>query len=402
MLFNYKSITNTGEKKFGVIDAANKNSALLALQNRGLIISSIKEGDVKKSIFNITFKLGNISNKDILVMSRQISTLFESQVSVLKAFNLIALNTENKSLVTILDQVGEDIKAGNTISQSLAKHPKVFSDFYVNMVKSGEESGELTKTFSYLAEYLDRQYQLTSKTKNALIYPAFVIGVFFLVMMLMFTFIIPKLAVLITESGQEIPFFTGIIMGISSFIVHYGLFLLLGVSIGVVFLTKYLKTPVGRMYFDTLKISMPVFGNIYTKLYLSRISDNLDTMLSSGIPVVRALELTADVVGNRVYENILKNVANTVKSGGSLSDGFSKYKEIPAVMSGMIRVGEETGSVGGILKTLGRFYGREVNEAVDTMVGLIEPIMIVMLGLGVGILLSSILMPIYNIAGGIE
>jgi type IV pilus assembly protein PilC len=402
MLFNYKAITNTNEDKFGTIEAATKDSAILALQRRGLILSSIKEGDLKKSIFDISFGGGNVPMKDIVIMSRQISTLFESQVSALKAFNLIATNTENKTLVKVLGEVSEEIKSGTTISSSLAKHPKVFSDFYVNMVKAGEESGKLTQTFSYLADYLDRQYQLTGKTKNALTYPAFVIGVFFLIMVLMFTFIIPKLGAMITESGQEIPLMTSIIMKISDIFVNYWIFLIVGVAIAIVVIGKLMSTPAGKMYFDRLKISLPVFKNIFNKLYLSRIADNMDTMLSSGIPIVRSIELTAAVVGNKVYEDILRDVAERVKAGSSLSDAFAKHSEIPQIMSGMIKVGEETGSVGSILKTLGNFYGREVNEAVNTMVGLIEPIMIVAMGLGVGVLLSAILMPIYNIAGGIE
>jgi type IV pilus assembly protein PilC len=403
MLFNYEAITNTGEKKTGSVDAKSKDSAITAIQSRGYIISSLKEDATKRSRLNISF-FGNrnIPMKDIVIMSRQMSTLFESQVAALKAFNLLAENTENQRLAKILNEVAEDIKGGIYISQALAKHQEAFSDFYVNMVKSGEESGKLTQSFSYLADYLDRQYQLTSKTKNALIYPGFVIGVFIIVMSMMFTFIIPKLAVIIKESGVAIPFFTKIIMIVSDLFVRYGIFLLIAVIALIVYLSRFSRTPAGKMYFDRLKITFPIFRNIYTKLYLSRISDNMDTMLSSSIPIVRAIELTSAVVGNRVFENILKDIAEVVKSGSSLSDAFSKHKEIPSIMSGMIRVGEETGSLGNILKTLGRFYNREVNEAVDTMVSLIEPIMIIILGLGVGILLSSILMPIYNIAGGVN
>jgi len=402
MLFDYEVITNTGEKKRGAIDASSKDLAISALQRRSFIVSSIKEAG-NKNIFEMSF-FGekSIKTKDIVIMSRQISTLFESQVSALKAFNLLSENTENKRLAKILNGVAEDIKGGIYISQALEKHKQIFSDFYVSMVRAGEESGKLTQTFSYLAEYLDRQYQLTSKTKNALIYPGFVIGVFFAVMTLMFVFIVPKLAAIIEESTTEVPFFTKIIMAASDFLVNYGLFILIGLVAFVIYIIKFSRTESGRMYFDRLKISLPVFRNIYTKLYLSRISDNMDTMLSSSIPIVRSIELTSAVVGNKVFEDILKGIAVSVKEGSSLSDAFSKHKEIPSIMSGMIRVGEETGSIGNILKTLGKFYSREVNEAVDTMVSLIEPIMIIMLGLGVGILLASILMPIYNIAGGVN
>ncbi|NVN97454.1 type II secretion system F family protein [Candidatus Nomurabacteria bacterium] len=401
MLFKYETITNTGEKKMGDIDASSKDSAIAALQRRGLIVSSIKEDDVKGGKFHLLLFKKTVKMKDIVIMSRQISTLFESQVSALKAFNLLASNTENPILVKVLNTVSSDIESGVSISESLSRHPDIFSMFYVNMVKAGEESGKLTQTFSYLAEYLDRQYQLTSKTKNALIYPAFVIGVFFVVLILMFVFIVPKLAVIIQDSGQAIPFSTKLVFMFSDLLINYGLFILVGVIIFVGYVIRLTKTESGKKYLDSLKISVPFFKNIYIKLYLSRIADNMDTMLSSGITIIRTIELTSVVVGNKVFEDILKDVGEKVKSGSSLSEAFGHYPEVPPIMTGMIRVGEETGNLGAILRTVGKFYSREVNEAVDTMVSLIEPMMIVALGLGVGVLLTSVLMPIYNIAGGI-
>lgn len=401
MLFNYIAITNTGEKKKGTVEASSRDLAISAIQRRGLIVSSVSEDDKGQGILNMTLFKEKIKMKDIVIMSRQISTLFEAQVSALKAFSLLASNTESKPLVKVLNAVSEDIQSGMSISASLARHPEVFSDFYVNMVKSGEESGKLTQVFSYLADYLDRQYQLTSKTKNALIYPGFVMGVFFVVMIAMFVFIIPNLAVIIKESGQDIPLSTQIVFGISDLLINYGLYILIIIIVFILYIIRLTKTGSGKEYLDKLKIRVPIFRDIFIKLYLSRIADNMDTMLSSGIPILRSIELTGNVVGNRVFENILKSATESVKSGSSLSDSFARHPEIPSIMTGMVRVGEETGSLGSILKTLGKFYNREVNESVDTLVGLIEPMMIVALGLGVGLLLTSVLMPIYNISGGI-
>jgi len=402
MLYNYNAITAEGEKKNGTVDSSSKETAISAIQHRGLIVLSMSEEDEDKGIMNLAIFKKSIKMKDVVVMSRQISTLFEAQVSALKAFNLLATNTENQSLVKILNTISDDISSGTSISMALAKHPEVFSDFYVNMVKSGEESGKLTQIFSYLADYLDRQYQLTTKTKNALIYPGFVMGVFFLVMIMMFIFIVPRLSSIIKESGQDIPFLTQIVLGLSDILINYGVYILVVFAAFVVYVYRFSKTPSGQKYIDNIKISVPVFRNIYSKLYLSRIADNMDTMLTSGITIIRAIELTGAVVGNRVYEDILKETVEKVKSGSSLSDAFSYYPEIPPIMTGMIRVGEETGSLGTILKTVGKFYNREVNDAVDTLVSLIEPMMIVALGIGVGLLLVSILMPIYNVAGGIS
>lgn len=218
----------------------------------------------------------------------------------------------------------------------------------------------------------------------------------------MFVFIIPRLAVIIEESGQAIPLSTKIVIWISDVLVNYGIFILIAFIIFIIYIAHLARTQTGKKYLDRIKITTPVIKNIYIKLYLSRMSDNMDTMLSSGIPIIRAIELTGAVVGNRVYKDILADAAEAVKAGSSFSDALARHPEVPNIMSQMVRVGEETGSLGSILKTLGKFYSREVNEAVDTLVGLIEPLMIVGLGLGVGLLLTSVLMPIYNVAGGIQ
>ena len=401
MLFKYKVIDNKGETKEGTIEAVNQDLAIASLQRRGLVLVSIQDAE-KKSFLEMTV-WERVPAKDLVIFSRQIATLFEAQVSALKAFNLLSENAENKLLKRKLAQVAQDIQAGSSISGALAKHKDVFSNFYINMVKAGEESGKLTETFNFLAEYLDRQYALTSKTKNALIYPAFVVLTFFAVMGLMFTMVIPKLSEIIKESGQDIPVYTKVVIGLSDFFVHYGIFVLIflvGLGAYVYSLSRKEK---GQIYLDSLKLSAPAFGKLYRKLYLARIADNLETMLASGIPIVRSLEITGDVVGSRTYQEIIKDAESSVKSGSSLSGALEKHNDyIPQIMIQMIKVGEETGALSNILKTLSNFYRREVNDAVDTLVGLIEPVMIVFLGVSVGILLSSVLIPIYNIASGIS
>jgi type IV pilus assembly protein PilC len=400
MVFKYKAVTTTGEKKEGVIEAVNKDLAISALQRRGLVILSIYGDEPKGIMANPIFQ--RVAMRDVVILSRQIATLFEAQVSALKAFTLLASNSENKYLGRTLTQVIDDLQAGFSISGALAKHPKVFSDFYVNMVRAGEESGKLSQTFVYLADYLDRQYELTTKTRNALIYPAFVITVFIAVMILMLVMVIPKLSQLIIESGQQVPIYTRVIIGISNFFVDYGIFFGIALVIAIIWLIMMARTEKGKVTIDSMKLTIPLFGNLFKKVYLSRISDNMDTMLSAGIPIVRSIEITASVVGNKVYGEIMKNTSDLVKGGSSFSDALGKHAEMPAILIQMIKVGEETGSVTNILKTLARFYKREVDEAVDTLVGLIEPVMIVVLGIGVGVLLSAILIPIYNIASSIQ
>ena len=402
MLFKYKAIDENGGNKEGEIDAPNRDMAISGLQHRGFVVISIVEEGGNKPFWKMSF-LERVSTKDIVILSRQIATLFEAQVSALKAFTMLATNTENKLLGRKLTQVCDDLQAGVSISGSLARHPDIFSDFYINMVKVGEETGKLNQTFAHLAEYLDRQYSLTSKTRNAMIYPVFVIVTFFVVMGLMFVVVIPKLSAIILESGQAVPIYTRVIIGLSDFFVHYGFIVIIALILLGVWLWRLSKTESGKAYLDKMRLSLPFIGDLYKKLFLSRISDNLDTMLSSGVPILRALDITANVVSSRIYKAILTEVASGVKSGLVLSIALEKHhQEIPNLMIQMIKVGEETGSLGTILKTLTDFYRREVDGAVDTLVGLIEPVMIVVLGFGVGVLLVSVLVPIYNLAGSIS
>jgi type IV pilus assembly protein PilC len=402
MLFNYKALDKDSHERSGTVEALSMDVAVSTLQRRGLIVSSI-EPAATKSLLSLEFGfLKSVSNKDIVILSRQIATLFEAQVSALRVFRLLASEVENKYLAEILTQVADDLQGGSPISKALARHPKVFTNFYVNMVRSGEESGKLSEIFGYLADYLDRTYEVMNKAQNALIYPAFVVVTFFVVMTLMLTLVIPNVSKILLDSGQEIPLYTKVVIGLSNLIVNYGAFVLIALVIGGFFVFRAMQTPAGRLFFDNLKLETPYIGDLYEKLYLSRISDNFATMLVSGVPVVESVEITGSVVGSAVYEQILAQVGEDVKGGAAISDALAKHNQIPGIMIAMIKVGEETGELGNILNTLAKFYRREVSTSVDTLVDLIEPLMIVFLGLGVGILLAAVLIPIYNLAGSIS
>jgi type IV pilus assembly protein PilC len=399
MVFSYKAITKEGGNQEGTIEAVSIDAAINSLQRRGFVISSIVPYEEKKPFFqrSVGF-LRSVKNKDVVILSRQMAILFEAQVSALRVFRLLSAEVENAVLRKVLTEVADDLQAGSAISAALSRHPKVFSSFYVSMVKSGEESGKLDEIFIYLADYLDRTFEVTSKARNALIYPAFVIFTFLAVMILMFTVVIPKISVIIVESGQQIPIYTKVVLALSGFLVRYGIFVAIAGVITLFFLYRYSQTAPGKVSFSRFKLSIPYVGTLYRKLYLSRISDNMNTMLISGIPMMRSIEITAEVVDNAIYSDLLKESLEAVKAGTAVSEAFSRYEEIPSIMIQMIKVGEETGQLGNILKTMSKFYRREVTNAVDTLVDLIEPVMIVTLGVGVGILLASVLVPIYNLS----
>jgi len=388
MLFNYKALENNGKQATGSIEAVSLDVAVGSLQKRGLIVIEIDPAVKESWLSKLHFGSG-VSNKEVVMLSRQIATLFKAQVSALKIFTLLAADSENESLKKSLGQVVGDLQAGSTISKALAKHPDIFSDFYVNMVKSGEETGKLNETFDHLADYLNRNYEVVSRARNALVYPAFVITVFLGVMVIMFTVIIPKIQLIINETGNPIPFYTRIIFGISTFITNYGIILPVVFVLLGFFIVRYTRTAEGKAQWAYVKLTVPYVGNLYKKLYLSIITDNMHTMVLSGIPMIKAIEVTSVVVGNEVYKKILDESLAAVRGGVSFSTSLSHYEEIPSTLVQMVRVGEESGELGSILGTMAEF---------DTLVGLIEPVMIVILGLGVGVLMTSVLIPIYDIA----
>lgn len=402
MLFRYKALDKTGAEQEGTIETVNEDTAIAALQRNGLVITSVEPAEKKGFLQGDIAMFEHVSAKEIVILSRQLATLFEAQVSALRVFRLLGAEASNPLVKRTLNQIADDIQGGSSMSKALSKHPKVFSSFYCNMVLAGEETGRLEQTFNHLADHIDRSYTVTSKAQHALVYPAFIVLTFIAVMTLMLVFVIPKLTAMIEDAAAEIPVYTKIVMATSNLFVEYGLFIFGFLAALIIAAWRYSLTPNGRRYFDKLKLDMPAVGNLYQKLFLARLSDNMSTMLSSGIAMVQALEITAAVVENVHYEEALLHTRDAIKNGASISKAFGEHPEIPTIMVQMMRVGEETGELSSILSTLSKFYAREVENAVDTLVGLIEPIMIIMLAGGVGVLVASVILPIYSITTSIH
>lgn len=401
MLFKYKATTKDGEERNGNIDAISVDVAIGALQKRDLIIISIDPAEGESLINSLLGTLESVKTKDIVILSRQLATLFEAKVSVLDTFKLLASETENRVLRRKLGEMTDDIQSGVPISTAMSKHPTVFSPFYVSLIRSGEESGRLSESFNYLADYLERQYAIVSKVKGALIYPAFVIISFIVVMILMLVLVIPRLAEILTETGQQVPLYTSFVIWLSGIFVHYGIFVLVFFILVGLALWRYAVTSLGKSAIDSLELKIPYVGTLYRRFYISRIADNMDTLITSGVSMVRSLEVTADVVGSEVYKKVMLDAVTGVKGGNPLSASFADSPEVPKIVAQMTKIGEETGNLGFVLKTMARFYKREVDTAIDTLIALIEPMMIIFLGVAVGLLLVSVLGPIYNITAGI-
>jgi type IV pilus assembly protein PilC len=328
--------------------------------------------------------------------------MIEAKVPLISALKSIAEQTENPYFATILATVLSDVDEGKSLSESLRKHPQVFSDLYVNMIQSGEMSGNLQKALEDLADNIEKNYALTQKVKGVLYYPAFILSAFFIVGFIMITFVIPKLMTMLKETNAKLPLTTKILISTGDFMQKWWWAVLIAVLAGVAGLIYYLRTEDGQKEFDVVKLKIPVIKKVLQYVYLARFAENLSTLTQSGLPIVSALQISASVVGSSVFEKDILEAAERVKGGGTISEVLEKKATFPPIMTQMMKVGEETGKLDTALKSMSGFYTREADQLVSNLASVIEPVLIVILGIGVGVLVFSIIIPIYNIAQGIK
>ncbi|MBI4225181.1 MAG: type II secretion system F family protein [Candidatus Sungbacteria bacterium] len=395
--FEYKARTKTGEIRSGIIETSSQDAALDALHRNELTVIAI-HAQAEKSLFEMSFG-GRVKQKDVVILSRQLATLFEAQIPVIQSLRTLASDAAKPKMRLALTAMIDDVNGGLALSQALAKHPHIFSLFYVNLIRAAEESGKLQEVFLYLADYLERSYYLTTKARNAMIYPIFVFSTFIIVMILMLTIIMPRLTVIFEQSNVPIPLYTKAIIALSLLLRQWGIVLLIALIGGAVALWRWVGTPKGKRIAHKLQLKVPVFGELYQKLYMTRFADNLRTLIVGGIPIIRALTITSDVVGNVIFQEIIQKAVESVKGGNTISAALERSPEVPILVTQMIRIGESSGRLDFILGSIARFYQKEVDSLVENLVALIEPIMIVLLGLGVGVLVASVLVPIYNLIG---
>ncbi|MBI2587958.1 type II secretion system F family protein, partial [Candidatus Azambacteria bacterium] len=329
------------------------------------------------------------------------STLFGADVPLLLALQALRREQSHPRLRDALEEIASDVDGGMSFSKALTKHPDVFSPFFVNLVRSGEVSGKLQEVLSYLADYLEREYEITSKARGALIYPAFVLTGFLIVAIVMVVYVIPQLEGVLTETGQEFPLVTRVLLASSRFFRAFWWLLGILAAGGGYGLFRYLKTPTGRALWDRLKLRLPVLGPIARELYMARFAESLATLIVGGLPITEALGVSADVVGNEVYRGIIREAVTEVRRGETISSVLRRSPEVPAMVAEMVAIGEQSGRIDAILRKIAAFYQRDVDRALSNLVALIEPVLIVGLGIGVGLLVAAVLLPIYNLTRGI-
>lgn len=400
MKFVFKAKDAEGRIREGMVEAINSDAAAKILEKNTLIPLSLTEEEKTVSVLRNVHKLWEgVNQKEQLVFFQQLSTLIEARVPIVSSLMTIAEQTGNKYLRIVLKEMADDIQDGMSFSDAMERHPDVFSVLTINMIRAGEISGTLQKSITVVSENIEKNYQLTAKIKGALYYPVFVLLVAFVIGFLVVTFILPKITIMIKDLHVPIPWYTSALIWIGDFMNAYWWAVLLVLMAGVGGLMYYVRTDAGKKEWQALLLKIPVIGLLAQNIYITRFSENLSALLNGGIPVVKALLIVSEVIGNQVFEKIVLKAADEVKSGGTMSSVFVQTEQMPPVVSQMIRIGEETGTLSNVLASVGKFYNSEVDNMTRSLTTLIEPVLIVFLGVGVGILVVGVLMPIYNIAG---
>lgn len=400
MEFNYKAKIQTGEIIEGTIDTPDENIAVDILHSKGYVVLSLTP--LKKDLFktDINLVLSKPTTKDIVIFTRQLSTLVDADMPLAEGLRTLARQVEKPTFKKIITEVSEAVEAGSSLSSALSKYPKLFSTFYIKLVQSGEVTGKLHESLLYLADYLERSQGITSKIRGALAYPAFVVFALVVVTFIMVIYVLPQLLTIFEEAGTiQLPLTTRILIWTTSFINTYLYYLVLGVLALIYLGWSYIRTPAGQEWIDNAKINFPSLGMVVRNLYLARIAESLSTLIKAGIPILDALKITSDLVGNANYKKIMLAAEENVRGGGAISEILEKHAEVPPLFTSMVAIGEKTGKLDFMLEHLSKFYKSESDNTIDSISQLIEPILVFLLGIAVAILVSSILLPIYNLVG---
>jgi len=397
MKFSYKTRDKEGEIKAGTVVAQDQTRAEQLLEENGLVIISLEEQQ-SNFLEQINPFGKSVTNKDLVLFSRQLATLISARVPIIQSLRILEDQITNKYLLGIIRDLISAVENGQSLSLAMSRHDKVFGTVYVSLVKSGEVSGSLDKSLVYLADQLEKDYELRSKVKGAMTYPVFVLSALFIVGVLMFKFVLPNLTSVLEEQGGTLPPVSVALIAFTNFFNTYWWLVILAV-IGLILGARfYISTNQGRYHWDRLKISLPIIGDIFQKIYLARFARNLSTLVIGGIPIIKALQIVSDIINNVIYRDIVLDTVNKISAGKSISEGLSGHKEFPTLVTQMVKVGEQTAQLDDILGKLATFYEKEVDAKVSTLTTLLEPIIMIILGIGVGLLVAGILMPIYNLA----
>lgn len=397
MKYNYQARTRDGKVQTGVVEASSREAAFNVLKTHDLYVTALQESiDVPFYAKQMSL-FAKANKKDVVLFSRQVSIMLKSNVPIVESFRTIARQSKKVDLREKILKIAESIEGGDPLSKALAHYPRLFTSFYINMVKAGEASGKLSDVFLYLADYLERQDQFNSKIKGAMIYPVFVLIVFVGVVALIMGYVIPSLSEVLEASGADLPSITKVVISASYFVKDKWWLLILIIGGLVAGFMYFSKSPKGKELIDKTLMKTPAIKTFLKKFYLTRIATNLSTLISGGLPIASALQITGDVVGSFTYREILFETRDGVKRGESISSVLDRYPDyISPLFYQMITVGEKTGTLDSSLENVVTFYQRDIDRNLDSFIRLLEPLFIVILGGVVAGLMGAVLLPIYS------
>lgn len=397
MKFEYQARTESGESRTGTVEASSQEAALSLLQELGLYVTDLKSAKAKPLYTKELKFLSKASEKDLVMFSRQLSIMFRSKVSLLEALKTLARQTEKSNFKDKILKLAEKVEGGTSLSQALSMYPGLFNTFYINIVRAGEASGKLSESLNYLADHLERKYALRSRIRGAMMYPVLIVVMVIVVLAIMGIYVVPQMTKIMEQTGGELPAITKIIIGGINFLKTWGWMVILGLIGVIIGVYRYVKTETGGKKFDRFLLKTPLIGPLLKELYLSRTAENLSTLISGGLPVVRALKITGEVVGNSKYQQAIKATSDEVKKGRRISTVFRKYPEIfPPIFTTMVLVGEKTGTIDSTLMNISDFYREELNRSIERILKILEPLLILGLGGLVAGLVASVLLPLYQ------
>jgi len=397
----YKARDNTGKVWNGQMEAENERTVVLRLREQGYLVLSIAQEEIKVNILEKFQFFQRVSVKYLAIFCRQFATMLDAAVPLISCLHILIEQSENKVLQKIIVEVAKDVEAGNTLTKAFARYPHVFPNLFISLIQVGEATGILDAVLERLAVYYQKDYELKEKVKSAMSYPTLIILMSCGLIIFLLTFIIPMFEGVFESMQIELPLFTRIILGFSNFFISYW-FLFLGVLGGAIYIFKaYSKTEQGRLNIDRVRMRVPVFGSLWKKLSFSRFSMSLAVMVGSGVPILHALEVAKDTFDNKILANAINGMQDSVRNGGSISAFLEVNKNFPLMMTKMIAIGEVSGSLDNMLSKVAEFYEKEVQFMIDRLAALLEPFLIVFLGIIVGGIVISIMLPLMSLIGNI-
>jgi type IV pilus assembly protein PilC len=399
MKFKYQARNKNGELQVGFVDAASKDAAVSVLTSHDLFVLSIASAE-RRGLQDSAFRFINrVKLKDLMIMTRQLATLIESELPLGDALKILHQQTRNVLLKEAVFGIYQDVESGLSLSQALERQRPIFSDFYVSMIRSAEVTGRLEQSLQFMALYLEKEVQWKGKVTNAMIYPAVLVVLFIVVMFLMVVLVFPKIEPIFAESNLELPMISKIVFSFGKFAVSWWWAMLLVVIGSVFILIDYFRSQEGKAVGGQLLLQLPIFGKLYSKMYITRFSQSLSVLIKGGIPVTQAIEVAGDTIDNVVYRELFSEMARQVREGALFSQSLlARERFFPPMVGQMVAVGETTGRLDEMMLKIADFYEKEVNDIVGNLSELIQPILITVIGGLVGVLFASILMPIFNLA----